>query len=58
MKTKVKVVVYENPDRVEEADKLAQLHEISRAELYRRAMRLMLAKCRDELQEDQTNDRK
>jgi hypothetical protein len=41
--TKTRVVIYESLDRIKLIDELARRNDVSRAELYRRAMRLLLA---------------
>jgi hypothetical protein len=50
--TKTRVVIYESLDRIKLIDELARRNDVSRAELYRRAMRLLLAQSRME----QAND--
>ncbi len=40
---KTRVVIYESPARIRIVDELARQEEVSRAELYRRAMRIYLS---------------
>lgn len=58
---KTRVVIYENRDRIPLIDALAQREEVSRAELYRRAMRIYLAMKRAEpsiiITQEEDNDR-
>lgn len=58
---KTRVVIYENRDRIPLIDALAQREEVSRAELYRRAMRIYLAMKRAEpsitITKEEDNDR-
>lgn len=52
---KVRIVLYESPDRIGRVDALAKRKEISRSALYRRAMREMLDRQAKEEATDHDN---
>lgn len=53
---KIRVVLYESPDRISRVDALAKQKELSRSALYRRAMREMLDRQSQSKEEATPND--